>query len=66
MKPGDLIRWRCARGDILCIIIGIIDQTGYHGVGSSVTVLKLLTAAGEKCTVPMNDHYDLALVESVQ
>jgi hypothetical protein len=31
-----------------------------------VTVLKLLTAAGEKYTVPMNDHYDVAVLEEIR
>ena len=69
MTSGDLVLWRRARGPILCTVLSMIEQE--VGLGECermepVTVLKLLTADGEKYTVPMNDYYDVVMVEEIR
>ena len=70
MTSGDLVLWRSGfRGDIICTVLGMIEQEvgpGECDRMKPVTVLKLLTATGERYTVPMNDYYDVAVLEEIR
>ncbi len=64
MNSGDLILWRRARGNILCTVLEVIEREATEQM-DRITIVRALTSMGERCTIPISDHYDLAVVEEL-
>ena len=62
MKPGALILWKRARGNVLCAVLEVREWQDRDG---PALMLEVLTAEGKRFQLPVNDSYDLAVVETL-